>query len=115
MSEIWQPSRLTRQQMEERRLAALPLLSDRSVPSRVVAERFGVAPSVIRYWRQRLARGESLEATRSTGRPSFLNDAQVAEIMEWIQAGPDPEQYPDGRWTTARIREQIGLIDDVLS
>ena len=29
--------------------------------------------------------------------------------MEWIQAGPDPEQYPDGRWTTARIREQIGL------
>ena len=109
MSEIWQPSRLTRQQMEERRLAALPLLSDRSVPSRVVAEQFGVAPSVIRYWRQRLARGESLEATRSTGRPSFLNDAQVAEIMEWIQAGPDPEQYPDGRWTTARIREQIGL------
>ena len=60
MSEIWQPSRLTRQQMEERRLAALPLLSDRSVPSRVIAERFGVAPSVIRYWRQRLARGESL-------------------------------------------------------
>lgn len=47
MSEIWQPSRLTRQQMEERRLAALPLLSDRSVPSRVIAERFGVAPSVM--------------------------------------------------------------------
>lgn len=109
MSEVWRPRRLTRQQMEERRLAALPFLADRSSSSRVLAERFGVAPSVIRYWRQRLARGESFEATRATGRPSFLSDAQVAEVMELVQAGPDPHRFPDGRWTTARIREEIGL------
>ena len=70
MSEIWRPSRLTRQQKDERRLADLPFLADRSVPSRVLAQQFGVAPSVIRYWRQRLARGEPFEATRSTQRES---------------------------------------------
>ncbi|MFC3859990.1 winged helix-turn-helix domain-containing protein [Deinococcus antarcticus] len=26
-----------------------------------------------------------------------------------MRAGPDLERYPDGRWTTARIREYIGV------
>lgn len=37
----------------------------------------------------------------------------VAEIMELLQAGPDRQQFSDGRWTTARIRELIGLKYDV--
>uniref|UniRef100_UPI0025BF80B3 winged helix-turn-helix domain-containing protein n=1 Tax=Deinococcus sp. TaxID=47478 RepID=UPI0025BF80B3 len=108
MSEVWKPRLLTRQQMEERRLAALPFLTDSTLSSTVLAQRFGVAPTAIRHWRQRLQHGESLEATRSTGRPTFLTDEQVAELMDIIRAGPDLQQYPDGRWTTARIRDLIG-------
>nr|WP_135230842.1 winged helix-turn-helix domain-containing protein [Deinococcus fonticola] len=109
MVEVWRPKLLTRQQMEERRLAALPFLSDMTLSSTVLAQRFGVAPTAIRSWRQRLQKGESLEATRSTGRPSFLTDAQIAELIDLIQAGPDPQQFPEGRWTTARIRDLIGV------
>ena len=82
---------------------------DEALSSTVLARQFGVAPTAIRAWRQRLARGESLDATRSTGRPAFLTDEQIAELIDIIRAGPDPEQYADGRWTTARIRELIGL------
>ncbi|WP_291425493.1 winged helix-turn-helix domain-containing protein [Deinococcus sp.] len=108
MTEVWRPRLLTRQQMEERRFAALPFLRDRTLSSTVLARQFGVAPTAIRAWRQRLAQGDSLEATRSTGRPAFLTDEQVAELMDIIRAGPDPQQYDDGRWTTARIRDLIG-------
>lgn len=95
--------------MEERRLAALPFLHDRTLSSTVLARQFGVAPTAIRAWRKRLSQGDTLEATRSTGRPAFLADEQIAELIDIIRAGPDLAQYPDGRWTTARIRELIGL------
>ena len=108
MTEVWRPRLLTRQQMEERRLAALPFLKDQTLSSTVLARQFGVAPTAIRAWRQRLAQGDSLEATRSTGRPAFLTDEQIAELMDIIRAGPDLQQYADGRWTTARIRSLIG-------
>ena len=55
----------------------------------------------------------SLEATLSSGRPTRLNDAQVAEIIGVLQEAPDPERFPDGRWTTERVREVIGLKFDV--
>lgn len=109
MIEVWQPKRFTRQQMEERRLAALPFLVDASLSSTTIARRFGVGSSAVRDWRRRLQRGESLEATLSTGRPAFLTDAQAAEVITMIQAGPDRQRFPDGRWTTARIRDEIGV------
>ncbi len=108
MTQVWHPRLLTRQQMEERRLAAAPLLTDLTLSSAVLARQFGVAPSAIRAWRQRLQQGDSLEATRSTGRPSFLTDVQVAEVIDMIRAGPDVQRFPDGRWTSVRIRELIG-------
>ncbi|MFC6618637.1 helix-turn-helix domain-containing protein, partial [Deinococcus radiophilus] len=63
MSEVWRPSRWTRQQMEERRLAALPMLSDMTLSSKTIAQRFGVSASTVRTWRQRLRHGDTLEAT----------------------------------------------------
>jgi transposase len=109
MPQVWQPSQLTRQQMEERRLAIQPLLFDTSRTLASLAEEFGVKPGTIHTWRQRLKTRGSLEATRTTGRPTWLNDVQVAELLETLQRGPDPERFPDGRWTTPRVREVIGL------
>ena len=109
MPQVWQPSRLTRQQMEERRLAIQPFLLDTSRTPASLAEEFGVKPGTIRTWRLRLQARGSLEATRTTGRPTRLTDAQVAELLETLQRGPDLERFPDGRWTTHRVREVIGL------
>lgn len=109
MSPVWQPSQFTRQQMEERRLAAEPLLKDSNHTSVSIAEHFGVKPSTVRVWRKRLREEGSLQATPTPGRPAALNDAQVAELIEDLQKGPDPQRYPDGRFTTARVREHIGL------
>ena len=113
MPQVWQPSRLTRQQMEERRLAIQPFLLDQSRTTSSLAEDFGVKPSTIRTWRQRLHARGSLEATLTTGRPTRLTDVQVAELLETLQRGPDLERFPDGRWTTHRVREVIGLQYDV--
>lgn len=99
--------------MEERRLAALPFLTDPALSSQVIAQQFGVKNSTVRTWRRRLRLGEGLEATISSGRPPLLTDAQVAEIIALIQAGPDVKRFPDGRWTTARIRDLIGCKYDV--
>ena len=113
MPQVWQPSHLTRQQLEERRLAIQPFLLDQSRTPASLAEEFGVKPGTIRTWRQRLRARGSLEATLTTGRPTRLTDIQVAELLETLQRGPDLERFPDGRWTTPRVREVIGLQYDV--
>ena len=108
MAQIWQPSRLTRQQLEERRLAIQPLLLDASHTTATLAEDFGVKPITIRVWRQRLRARGSLEGTIAPGRPTKLNDTQVAELLDTLQLGPDLQRFPDGRWTAVRVREVIG-------
>ena len=95
MAQVWQPTRLTRQQLEERRLAAQPLLNDPEWSTASIAEHFGVKPGTVRVWRVRLKERGSLEATLSSGRPTRLNDAQVAEIIGVLQEAPDPERFPD--------------------
>jgi transposase len=113
MPQVWQLSHLTRQQLEERRLAIQPFLLNQSRTTTSLAEDFGVKPGTIRTWRRRLQARGSLEATRTTGRPTRLTDTQVAEVLETLQRGPDLERFPDGRWTTHRVREVIGLQYDV--
>lgn len=108
MPQTWHPSCLTRQQLEERRLAIQPLLPDTTRTTASLAENFGVKASTIRVWRRRLRLRGSLEATPTPGRPTKLNDAQVAELLDTLQRGPDLQRFPDGRWTTVRVREVIG-------
>ena len=95
--------------MEERRLAIQRFLLDTSRTPASLAEEFGVKPGTIRTWRLRLQARGSLEATLTTGRPTRLTDAQVAGLLETLQRGPDLQRFPDGRWTTPRVREVIGL------
>lgn len=113
MPQFWQPTRLTRQQLEERRLAAQPLLNDPHWTTAALAEYFGVKSGTVRVWRARLKERGSLDATLSSGRPNFLSDVQIAQIIDLLEQGPDPEQFPDGRWTTERVRDLIGFKFDI--
>ncbi|ULH14004.1 IS630 family transposase (plasmid) [Deinococcus sp. KNUC1210] len=113
MAQAWQPAKLTRPQLEERRLFAEPYLREGAFSSAQLAELCGVESSTVRTWRQRLRTQGSLEATVTSGPPGRLTDAHLAELIGLLQAGPDPNQYPDQRWTCPRIRAVIGLKFDV--
>lgn len=113
MPPAWQPTRWTRDQMEERRLFAEPYLRAGELSSTQIAERCGVSSSAVRRWRQRLRTQGSLEATIAPGRTPRLTDAQIAQIMTILSAGPGPAQAPNARWTCPQVRELIGQTYDV--
>lgn len=113
MAQVWQPAKLSRPQLEERRLFAEPYLREGTFSSAQLAELCGVGSSAVRKWRQRLRSQGSLEATVASGPPRRLTDAHLAELIALLQAGPDPDQWPDQRWTCPRIRAVIGLTFDV--
>ncbi|ULH17700.1 IS630 family transposase (plasmid) [Deinococcus sp. KNUC1210] len=113
MAQVWQPATLSRPQLAERRLFAEPFLREGTLSSAQLAELCGVGSSAVRKWRQRLRSQGSLEATVTSGRFRRLTDADLAEVIGLLQAGPDPDQYPDQRWTCPRIRTVIGLKFDV--
>lgn len=107
----WRPSRLTRVQQEERRLAAQPFLNDPSRTTRDLAQQFGVAEVTIRAWRARLGRGgaEALRASRATGRPERLSSAQQEEIRAILDGDPRSQGFDTHGWTIPKIRQVIGL------
>ena len=92
---------------------AEPYIREGTFSSAQLAELCGVGSSAVRKWRQRLRSQGSLEATVTAGRSRRLTDADLAEVIGLLQAGPDPDQFPDQRWTCPRIRAVIGLKFDV--
>lgn len=113
MSPVWQPKRLTRQQQEERRLFAEPLIKQGTLTSTEIGDLCGVSASAVRNWRQRLLTQGSLEASVAPGPRRHLTDEQIAQTIDLLRAGPDPVRYQDHRWTCPRVRELIGLRFDV--
>nr|WP_189093179.1 IS630 family transposase [Deinococcus ruber] len=88
---------------------ALPLLDDPALSTSTLAEQFGVQASTVRTWRRRSRLQGCLDARPITGRPSQLSDEHIAELIDIIRAGPDPQRFPDHRWNARRVRELIGL------
>ncbi|SMB97475.1 IS630 family transposase [Deinococcus hopiensis] len=113
MVQVWRPSRLSRAQLEERRLYVQQLLQDPEVTDRVIAETVGVAESTVRTWKQRLRERGSLEATRATGPRRRLTAEQLKQLQALLEAGSKAAGYKDERWTTSRVREVIGVQFEV--
>ncbi|WP_189091387.1 hypothetical protein [Deinococcus ruber] len=113
MAQVWQPATLSRPQLEEGHLFAEPYLQEGTLSSAQLTELCGVGSSAVGTWRQRLRAQGSLEATVTAGRSRRRTDADLAELIGLLQAGPDPAQYPDQRWPYPRIRAVIGLKFDV--
>lgn len=113
MLRVWRPSKLSRDQLEERRLYAQQLLATGEVNLKAIAETLGVSESTVRTWKQRLRERGSLQATRACGPPPRLSPEQRTQLGELLRAGPLAAGYPDARWTTSRVREVIGAHFDV--
>ena len=110
MTARWLPSRLTRAQLEERRLHFLQLLETGQHSSKELAELLGVSMSTLRTWTHLLRhRGpDALQATVTTGRPPALSGEQRDLLKGLLIKGAQVHGFPDASWTTLRVRALIG-------
>ena len=108
MLPAWRPHKLTRQQLQERRLHAQQLLEQGHRP-RDITHSLGIASSTLRTWKQKLHQhgDDALHATVSTGRPRALNDEARHELRLLLRQGAKAHGYDDDTWTTLRVRDLI--------
>lgn len=104
----WQPSRLTAEQQEERRMEGARLLRA-GLSQAEVARELGVRPSTVCGWAKALSqRGtRGLQRRPKTGRPSYLSPAQWKKLAGLLDAGAIANGFPSERWTLRRIAELI--------
>lgn len=92
----WKPKRLTRQQMEERRLAGGRLLRKRRLTRTQIARRLGASRAAVSQWAKRLGSGgvRRLRAHKSTGRPSKLTPQQQRVLSRKLKRGARAAGFP---------------------
>jgi putative transposase len=102
---VWQPTRLTRGQLEERRLAAGRLLRAGTRSQAEIAAAMGVSRASVTRWKQRLAqRGpRGLRRRRPGGRPSHLSGAQWRALVRMLNRGAVAAGFETEQWTLRRI------------
>ena len=103
-----QNASLSREEMEYRRLQAARELANGSSQSRV-ARKFGVSRTTTSRWSRALDNQgvDGLRKRRATGRPSRLTEHQKSEIVLIHAEGARAFDFPDDRWTTARLAHAI--------
>src|SRR3954449_1542262 len=96
---VWQPARLTRAQLEERRLAAARLLRAGALAPAEIARPMGVSRAAVTQWKQRLDRDglSALRQRRSSGRPARLSEAQWDEVLTLLEQGAVAAGFETGR------------------
>src|SRR5262245_3085312 len=102
---VWRPARLTREQMEERRLAAGRLLRAGRRSQAEVAREVGVSRASVTRWRQRLAGGglRALRRRRAPGRASRLTAAQWRRVGRVLDRGALAAGFETEQWTLRRV------------
>ena len=111
----WKPTRLTREQMEERRLEAAHLLRRGKLTQAEIARQLGVSRMAVSQWAARLAAGgvRQLRQRRSSGRPAKLTAAQRGQLRRLLKRGARAAGFPTERWTLARVQQVIQQTFDV--
>ena len=102
---VWRPTRLTREQMEERRLAAGRLLRAGRLTQAEIARELGVSRASVTRWKQRLARAglQGLRRRRAPGRASRLTAAQWRRLGRVLDRGALAAGSATEQWTLRRI------------
>jgi transposase len=101
----WRPARLTRAQLEERRLAAGRLLRSGTMTQAEVAREAGVHPASVTRWKHQLARGglRALRRRAPPGRASHLTPDQWAQLLRVLRRSAVAAGFETERWTQRRI------------
>lgn len=103
-------SRLTREEMEVRRMKAAQALLDGASQSGVARE-FGVSRTTASRWSHALRRSgpDALRRRRASGRPSRLTGEQLRAIPRLMAAGAKAFGFPSEGWTSGRLARMIEL------
>jgi transposase len=106
---MWHPTRLTRAQLEERRLAAGRMLRARRRSQAEIARELGVSRASVTRWKQRLAAAglRGLRCRRPPGRPPHLTTAQWGRLFRVLDRGAVGAGFDTERWTLRRIAAVI--------
>jgi len=93
---------MTREEMESRRLAAIPDL-DSNVMQAKIARRHGVSRTTVSRWKRARMQGSALKRLVPPGRPPRLNAMDIECCKSIYRFGP----LGGGQWTQAKFAQAI--------
>jgi transposase len=108
-NEVWRPTHLTSEQMEERRLAGATLLRQGRLSQAQIARRLGVSRASVCRWAATLAEEglHGLEARPIPGRSPRLDEKAWARLGRLLDRGAMAAGFATERWTLKRIAALI--------
>ena len=106
--ELRAEARRTKDSYQARRLLALALVLD-GASRRAAARAAGMDRQTLRDWVHRYnAEGVGGLCDRArSGRPPRLSEAQLGELAQLVEAGPDPARHGVVRWRCLDLRAEI--------
>ena len=107
--EVWRPTHLTSEQMEERRLAGATLLRQGQLSQAQIARHLGVSRASVCRWAATLAQEgpRGLEARPIPGRVPRLDEKAWARLGRLLDWGAMAAGFATERWTLQRIAALI--------
>lgn len=105
----WQPKKLTRKQLAERRAEAIQLLEAGEMKQVEIARHLGVTEAAVSKWKKQLAEEgpQALQMRKATGRPPKLDEAAKQELVKKLEEGAVAAGFPTEQWTQARVKKVI--------
>jgi putative transposase len=105
----WQPKKLTREQLAERRAEANRLLEAGEMKQVEIARHLGVTEAAVSKWKRQLAEEgpEALQMRKATGRPPKLDEAAKQALVKKLEEGAVAAGFATEQWTQARVKKVI--------
>jgi transposase len=106
---MWKPIKLTRVQLEERRLEGGRLLKQGQLSQAQIARQLGVSRAAVSKWSRRMRTGglRRLRPRVSQGRPARLTQLQKRTLVRQLKQGALALNFETDRWTLVRIQQLI--------
>jgi transposase len=106
---IWQPAKLSREQMEERRLEGARLIKRGKWSRAAIARQLGVSRRAVENWAKALKAGglRRLRRRKASGRPVKLSAEPQRELKRLLKRGALAAGFESDRWTLARVQQLI--------
>jgi transposase len=105
----WQPKKLTREQMAERRMEGVRLLQSGEMSQAQIAKHLSVSEATICRWKKALEEGgpKALQTRKASGRPPKLSKADKKRLIQKLEQGALACGFPTEQWTQARVQKVI--------
>ncbi len=105
----WQPEKLTRSQMADRRAEGVRLLEAGEMTQVQIARYLGVSEAAVSKWKKKLTEKgpQALEMQTATGRPPKLDQEAQQHLVEKLKQGALAAGFPTEQWTQARVKKVI--------